>query len=68
MSTLTYLQVQFLDIRDLVKRLRVAGQKASLLKAEVVDTRKGMESETYVILDANISFHIHSTFCVRISK
>lgn len=68
MSTVTYLQVQFLDIRELVKRLRVAGQKAYLLKAEVVDTWKGMKSETYVILDANISSHIHSTFCVKISK
>lgn len=29
-------------------------------------TRK--ESETHVLLDTNISFHIHSTFCVKISK
>lgn len=27
-----------------------------------------MKSETYVILDANISFHIHGTFCVKSSK
>lgn len=67
MSTVTCLQVQFLDIRELVKRLRVAGQKAYLLKTEVVDTWKGMKSETYGILDANISFHIHCTICV-ISK
>jgi hypothetical protein len=30
--------------------------------------KKNKESETSVILDANISFHIHSTFCVKISK
>lgn len=46
MSTVTYLQVQFLDIRELDKRLRVAGQKSSLLKAEAVDTWKGMKSDT----------------------
>lgn len=30
--------------------------------------KRHKESETHVLLDTNISFHIHSTFCVKISK
>lgn len=30
--------------------------------------KRRKESETHVLLDTNISFHIHNTFCVKISK
>lgn len=58
--------LQLLDVRELVKGLRVAGQKAERRSGRHL--KRHEESETYMLLDANISFLIHSTFCVKISK
>ena len=30
--------------------------------------KRRKKSDIHVLLDTNISFHIHSTFCVKISK